>query len=115
MFKLYMLIEDTKLPKALIALDGMGYDLHVTPVKGVAPHRGKLRESAVGSGKQMIVAFLQKHLPVSGAAISAQEIIKGTGVDSKNAYNSINRLKMDGVLRSACAKGQYTINPNQLG
>jgi hypothetical protein len=46
LFKVELIVNDKKLPKALTALDGLGYNLQVQPVKDAEPVQGRVREAS---------------------------------------------------------------------
>ena len=114
MFKVEITVEDKKLPKALMALNGMGYDLQVHPITNVKLAKGQLREVAPkGNAIELTKSFLKQHLLISGAAVTTREMTTGVKSPYSSTMFAIKELVAGKVLQRT-DRGQYTINPNQL-
>ena len=113
MFKVEITVDDKKLPKALMALNGMGYDLQVHPITNVKVSKGQLKEAGAGRAIDLTKAFLKQHLLISGAAVTTKELTAGTGAPYSSTMFAIKELVADKTLQRV-DRGQYTINPNKL-
>lgn len=115
MFKVEIICDAKKLPSALMALDGLGYNLQVTPVRNAQP-----------SGKRVIPlrgdatarACLMANLRRSGHKdqVSRQDLIKwgaNEGHSAGSIAQAINTIRKDGVLTSI-TPGHYAIVHTKL-
>lgn len=113
MFKVEVMVDPKKLSKALLALDGLGYDLRVFPVKNAEPKRGKLIEKGEGSAIDLTRAFLKRHLAEVGASVTMKQIAAGTPATYSACMYAVKVFTKDHVLKRT-DRGAYTINSNHL-
>ena len=113
-----MMVEGKKLSKALTALDGLIYDLKVTPVRNaMVSKKGHIQEKHPAKGVTAAVCELVKaasdagKLVITTSELSSQ--MKGVGYHPQNAQVGIKQLIDRGALTKQ-SRGIYTINTANL-
>ena len=95
MFRISMIVDAKKLAPALVALDGMGYNLEVVPVKNAEPKQGKVREAGEITAPEIMRAYL-KQWPA--ANILTQDMATGVNLPYSRVMWAIRALTKDGTL-----------------
>ena len=110
MFKISMIVDAKKLAPALVALDGMGYNLEVVPVKNAEPAKArKVRQVAEGTGISKVRAFVGRLMDQGLRTTSTAELAESADLTSTQSGFIIRSLMKDGLI-TRTARGQFNIN-----
>lgn len=115
MFEIRILIEDNKLAKALHALDGLGNNLQVIPVRNAVIENGEVVESgeattAIGFVREIITKYAEN----GRTEIDTNTAVK-LGEQSPSRFNAgairiaMQKCKAQGLL-TRTSRGYYQIN-----
>ena len=110
MFRISMIVDAKKLAPALVALDGMGYNLEVVPVKNAEPAKArKVRQLAEGTGISKVRAFIGRLVDQGLKTVSTAELANAAGLTSTQSGFIIRSLLKDGLV-TRTTRGQFNIN-----
>ena len=122
MFRLSLIVSAKKLAPALIALDNMGYNLEVVPVKNAEPdsskpvRRVKATSNGLPTARSLALDIIKARAMRGDSRITRTEIMdEGIAAGStKSAMSQVApRLVHEGFLRAA-KPGHYEINHNRI-
>lgn len=114
MFRVEFVCDNKQLPKALMALDGLCYNMSVAPVKDAIVKSGKVSEDQKPTAKQTVIAYLRT-LP-SGVQAIRKRILNWAVTEGHTVgaiQQAITILRKHKVLELV-EPGLYNVNSAKL-
>ena len=111
MFKVEIFVTDKKLASALLALDKVGHDLKVVPVRNVAVRNGQLQEAGhPTTGSELVSQYL--HRVPKGTTFRRQEVIAqgdSYGVSKPAVIGGLIQAVNNGLIQRTSKRGTYKV------
>lgn len=127
MFKISIMVNDSKLPAAMKALDGLGYNLEVQLVKNAepassSPKERRVREAGDKTGPEAVIAVVKVAM-ATGAVDATDPTIQSTtilrqakefGLAASAIQYGITKSVKDGILVRREQRGLFGIDREKL-
>ncbi len=100
MFSIQCMVEEKKIAKALVALNGLALDLRVLPVTNAKPEKGKVVESGEGhSAYDYILDWLRINRPEEINTKEMRQIVEGHGLSHGSYSHPLSLLIKERILK----------------
>ncbi len=117
MFSITCLVEEKKIAKALVALNGLVLDLRVVPVTNAKPEKGKVVESGEGhTAYDYILDWLRINRPEEITTKEMKQIVESHGLSHGSYSHPLTLLIKERILKlkGKSGSGKPTIYSVQL-
>lgn len=100
MFSIGCLVEEKKLAKTLVALNGLVLELRVLPVTNAKPEKGKVVESGEGySAYDYLLDWLRINRPAEISTTQMKQVVESHGLSAGSYSYPLSLLIKERILK----------------